>query len=179
MSRSRYKYSGDNRPHFLTCTIVGWLPIFSNSKMIDIIINSLKFLQKTDRIQVFGFVIMIDHLHLIASSENLSKEISHFKSFTARQIIQLLKDENDFNKLNIIRTFRKKFRKDRQFQVWQEGSYPKVIMNRKMMSQKLNYIHYNPVKKGYVSDPLDWNYSSARNYRDLKSLLDVNVNWLE
>jgi hypothetical protein len=41
--------------------------------------------------------------------------------------------------------------------------------------QKLNYIHYNPVRKGYVDDPLNWWYSSARNYVDKKSALEVKI----
>ncbi len=50
-------------------------------------------------------------------------------------------------------------------------------MNMEIMVQKLKYIHYNPVKRGYVNDPLDWWYSSARNYVDKQGALDVTVDW--
>jgi len=171
------KYFDDNCPHFLTCTIVGWLPIFAQQKYSNIAIESLDFLQKLNRLTIFGYVIMKDHLHLISSSKNLSKEISHFKSFTAQKILKLLKYDDNFITLNKMKNFKKKYRKDRQFQVWQEGSHPKAIFNFEIFVQKLNYIHYNPVRKGYVDNSEDWWYSSARNYVNKKSALDVTIDW--
>jgi hypothetical protein len=47
-----------------------------------------------------------------------------------------------------------KHKVDRQFQLWQEGSHPQQIDNDEMMWQKIEYIHYNPVRRGYVDDPL-------------------------
>jgi REP element-mobilizing transposase RayT len=177
MSRTRYKYSNIKLPHFITCTIVGWSPIFSDKKYSNIVIESLDFLQKSQRMTIFGYVIMKDHVHLIASSKNLSKEVSHFKSFTAHNIIKLLKYDENFQTLNELKYLKKKYRKDRQFQVWQEGSHPQAILNVEIFLQKLNYIHSNPVKKGYVDDSLDWWYSSARNYVDKKSALEVTIDW--
>ena len=85
--------------------------------------------------------------------------------------------EKDYQTLNKMKWYKKKYRRDRQFQVWQEGSHPKAILNMEIMVQKLKYIHYNPVKRGYVNDPLDWWYSSARNYVDKQGALDVTVDW--
>ncbi len=45
------------------------------------------------------------------------------------------------------------------------------------MRQKVNYIHENPVKRGYVELPEHWRYSSARNYAGQGGLLDVCVEW--
>jgi putative transposase len=46
-----------------------------------------------------------------------------------------------------------------------------------MMKQKVEYIHYNPVRRGYVDDPEVWRYSSARSYSGKKSLIEVNMDW--
>jgi hypothetical protein len=46
-----------------------------------------------------------------------------------------------------------------------------------MLRQKLEYIHNNPVKRGYVSDPTHWRYSSARNYAKIESLVAVTTDW--
>ena len=46
-----------------------------------------------------------------------------------------------------------------------------------MMRQKLDYIHQNPVKRGYVSDPTHWRYSSARNYLGEPGLVPVETDW--
>ena len=48
-------------------------------------------------------------------------------------------------------------------QVWQEGFHPKLITSEKMLLQKIEYIHNNPVKRGIVSLPEHWMFSSARN----------------
>jgi hypothetical protein len=62
-------------------------------------------------------------------------------------------------------------------QIWQEGVHPQLIQNEIMMRQKVEYIHNNPVKRGYVDDPLHWRYSSARNYAGLPGLLEVCKEW--
>ncbi len=67
--------------------------------------------------------------------------------------------------------------KDRKHQVWQHGSHPELIQNDAMMRQKLEYIHYNPVKRGYVDEPEHWRYSSARNYAQEDALLAVTTEW--
>ena len=66
-------------------------------------------------------------------------------------------------------------KKGQEYQVWEEGSQPKLITNRKMLNQKLNYIHYNPVRCGYIDDPSDWRYSSYRHYVGKECLLPITV----
>jgi hypothetical protein len=66
---------------------------------------------------------------------------------------------------------------DRTNQLWQEGSKPKQIEGDDMMVQKLEYAHYNPVKRGYVDEPVHWRYSSARNYAGLPGLIPVDMRW--
>ncbi len=46
MGRSRYKIYGPTQPHFITRTILNWLPIFTRKESVQIIIDSLKHLQK-------------------------------------------------------------------------------------------------------------------------------------
>jgi len=50
---------------------------------------------------------------------------------------------------------------------------PKRIGGREMLVQELDCMHNNPVKRGYVADPLHWWYSSARNYATEQGLVDV------
>jgi len=63
------------------------------------------------------------------------------------------------------------------YQVWQEGSHPVLIQSREMMLQRVEYIHNNPVRRGYVECPWYWRYSSALNYRGGVGLLDVVTQW--
>ena len=46
------------------------------------------------------------------------------------------------------------------------------------MRQKLDYMHANPLRRGYVDDPVHWRYTSARNYAGLPGLIDVTTDWL-
>jgi putative transposase len=68
---------------------------------------------------------------------------------------------------------------DQRFQVWQEGSHPQRIASDEMMVQKLEYMHQNPQKRGYVDEPTHWRYSSARNYAGLPGLIEVRTRWWE
>ncbi len=60
-------------------------------------------------------------------------------------------------------------------QVWQEGAHPKQIFDRKIMSQKIDYIYFNPVKRGYVDRPEHWRYSSTRTYLGQSGLIPITV----
>ena len=53
-----------------------------------------------------------------------------------------------------------------EYQEWQEGSHPKQIANDEMMRQKLEYMHNNPVKRGYVDEAVQWRYSRRATMRD-------------
>ncbi|WP_245587413.1 hypothetical protein [Cylindrospermum stagnale] len=62
-----------------------------------------------------------------------------------------------------------------EYQVWQEGFDPQVILDEEMFRQKLDYIHNNPVQRGYVDEPIYWRYSSCRNYIGQPGLLQVEL----
>lgn len=177
MGRSRYKIFDEAQPHFLTMTIVHWLPLLSNPEIANIILESLRFLHKERRVTFYAYVILENHLHLIASSEQLSKDIKDFKSFTARQIIDFLEDRKAFNILKQLRIAKLRHKKESDYQVWQEGSHPEQIISEKVLLQKIEYIHYNPVKRGYVDKPKHWRYSSARNYEGMEGLIEVTTDW--
>ena len=140
-------------------------------------LDSWRFLQGHGRLEIYAYVVMENHLHLIASSPDLSKEIGDFKSFTARTIIDYLIEKGARNVLRQLALHKSRYKKDRTYQLWQEGSHPQLIQSEEMMRQRVEYIHDNPVKRGYVDDPTHWRYSSARNYAGLAGLLDVTVVW--
>ncbi len=89
----------------------------------------------------------------------------------------LLQQENVKTILDQLAFYKKTHKVDREYQVWQEGIQPKLIQNNEMMKNKIEYIHNNPVKRGYVDEGQHWRYSSARDYEGLKGLLDVKLFW--
>src|SRR5205823_12883558 len=139
-TRSRYRFHEGHYAYFLTCTIVGWLPVFTRPETVQIIYDSWRFLQDNGRLTVYGYVILENHLHLIASSPDLSKEIGDFKSFTARRIIDYLEAKGASTLLKMLQFLKARHKTDRTYQLWQEGSHPQQIQNDEIMRQKLEYI---------------------------------------
>ena len=177
MPKSRYKIRDTHYPYFITATIVEWLPLFTDPKVVQFILDSMLFMQEQKRIVIYAYVIMENHLHMILSSPHLSSELGKFKSFTARQIIDFLENNNYHPILDKLRNYKLAFKTDRTYQCWQEGSHPKQISSREMMIQKIEYIHYNPVRRGYVDNPIHWRYSSARDYENQTGLIPINKDW--
>jgi hypothetical protein len=154
MSRSRYRFSDLHSAHFLTCTGVGWLPAFTRPELVQIVLDSWRFLQEKQRIVLYGYVILENHLHWIASVADLSKEVGDFKSFTARRIIDHLTQRGDTGLLGQLELLKARHKTDRTYQFWQEGSHPQEIFDDEVMWQKLEYTHMNPVKRGYVDEAI-------------------------
>ena len=177
MGRNRYKIYEPTHPHFITCTVLNWIPIFTNQESVDIIIDSLKYLQKSDNLTIHAYVVLENHLHLIAKSNDISQSMARFKAHTARTLIKLLTEKNVTTILDQLRFYKKAHKKDREYQLWQEGIKPKLIQSESMMLRYIDYIHNNPLKRGYVDEAKHWRYSSARDYEGVNGLLDIERCW--
>jgi len=177
MSRTRYKIYNKGQPHFLTATIVEWIPLFTNPEITSLVLDSLHFLQKERQVVLYAYVIMEHHLHLIASSPDLTRSIKEFKSFTARKIIDYVQARGFIGLLEKLHDAKEEPKTKSMYQVWQEGSHPQEIYGEKMLIQKIEYIHNNPVRRGYVDEAGYWRYSSARTYEGMEGLLEVRTDW--
>lgn len=176
MGRSRYKITSPELPHFITVTVLHWIPVFTRPATVIILLDSLRHLM-TEGLTVYAYVILENHCHLIVQSKSLDRDIARFKSYTAKQLIGYLNDNKVKQILDQLAFYKKAHKNDRAYQFWQEGVHPEWIQNDVMMRQKIDYIHYNPVKRGYVDEAVHWRYSSARNYAGQTGLLDVFRAW--
>ena len=176
MGRSRYKFIDNDNPYFMTCTVLNWIPVFTRPETVDILLNSLRYLTK-EGFTLYAYIILENHLHLIAKSTDLGRDIARFKSITARQTIVWLVENNVKVILDQLAFYKKAHKIDREYQFWQEGVHPELIQGEDMMRQKIDYVHFNPVKRGYVDCPEHWRYSSARNYLGLEGLIEVCTSW--
>jgi putative transposase len=71
------------------------------------------------------------------------------------------------NKIEMLEIFHKAALNEgrgNRYKVWQEGFHPIAVDSGDFFRQKLDYLHENPVRKGFVEKPEHWRYSSARNY---------------
>ncbi len=177
MTRTRYKIYNDQQPHFLTMTVVEWIPLFANPEVAATVIESLRFLQKERRMILYAYVVMEHHIHLIASSPELGKRAKEYKSYTARVIIDYLEERKSVSLLGKLHRAKLNHKMKCKYQLWQEGSHPEEICSEKMLIQKIEYIHNNPVRRGYVDEPQHWRYSSARDYEGKEGLIRVCTDW--
>lgn len=138
--------------------------MFKNPEFLQVIIDGLNFLATDREVIIYAYVIMPDHIHLVVKGNDLSKHISSFKSYSARRILDALEDHKLWTHLNVFKEAKCKFKKDRTHEFWTEGFHPKQIISSKMMEQKINYIHQNPVKTGLVANEHDWLHSSFNDY---------------
>ncbi|MDI6855056.1 MAG: transposase [Deltaproteobacteria bacterium] len=173
--RTRYRITDKSSPHFITCTIIEWLPVFTRKPYFGIIIDSLNYARQNKALKLYAYVILDNHLHLAASGDRLDLVLKEFKSHTAREIIKLATAENRTWLLNQFEYFKLKHKQTSRYQVWQEGFHPQLISSEDMLRQKIDYIHYNPVRIGLVERAEDWLYSSARNYLDKTGVLEVDA----
>ena len=149
-------------PQFYTATILEWKPLLSQDKYKNYIIESLQYLVKNKRITLFAFVIMKNHIHLIWQAiPDFTPEMiqASFMKFTARKI-----------KLDMIKKHPlvlEKFKvnaKDREYQFWERNPLGLDLYTHNVFMQKLEYIHWNPVKAGLCGMPEEYYYSSAKFY---------------
>jgi len=161
----------------MTCTILYWLPIFTNKDSVQIIIDSLTHLQKSDNLIIFSYVILENHLHLVAQSDDIAKTMQKFKSYTAYELLELLQKNNAQTLLQQLSFHKKAHRTESTYQIWEEGFHPKLIQSDSMMKEKIEYIHHNPVKRGYIEEAEHWRYSSAKDYAGIDGILKVERVW--
>jgi len=170
----------ENELHFLTFGIVDWIDIFSNRKFRDCIIDSLKYCRENKGLQLYAYVIMTNHLHLVARSNDdfkLSETIRDFKKFTSKNIYEALVSSFDPRRHWMKKLFLdhgEKNKNNKYIQLWQQHNHPIELFSNKIIDQKIDYIHNNPVKAGFVQNPEDYLYSSARNYAEMESVLEID-----
>ncbi|NBA88296.1 transposase [Emticicia sp. CRIBPO] len=166
--------------HFLTLTIVDWVDVFTRKKYRDILLDSLLFCQNEKGLTLTAYVIMSNHIHLIAQSENgrLSDLIRDFKKFTAQKILEEIETPEESRSDWMLKRFlfaARNNQKHSEHQFWKTGNHPEEIFSERFLWTKINYIHMNPVRAGIVSKASDYLYSSASNYVDRESLIPVTI----
>ncbi|MBJ6945809.1 hypothetical protein JG666_00640 [Vibrio cholerae] len=176
MGRSRYTITDPQQAHFITLTVLHWIPVFTRPATVEILLDSFRFLSK-DGLKVYAWVILENHCHFVLQSKALDRDIARFKSWTAKALIQYLVENNVRQILDQLAFYKKAHKGDRAYQFWQEGAHPELIQGEDMMRQKIEYIHQNPVKRGYVDEAAHWRYSSARDYLGQQGLLEVCKQW--
>ena len=182
MSR-KYKFGEASGAYFVSFATVYWIDVFTRDEYFAAITESLDYCRKNKGMELYGYCIMPSHVHLIfrSSLNDPSGLIRDFKGFTARKMLKLISENpQESRKEWLLWMFEHAGKSNsniQKMQFWQQNNQPIEIWSLKVFEQKLDYIHSNPVETGFVIDPIDWKYSSARNYGNNDStILEIDIN---
>lgn len=177
----KYKVRDHERAHYMTMTVVKWVDVFTRKNHRTVIVDSLNYCCRNKGLELFGWCLMSNHLHLIGRAKDgftLPEIIRDFKKHTAKQIIgQIMKEPESRREwmLNIFAKEASRLKRVSGYKFWQDGFRPKELNGNRFIAQKVRYMHANPVVAGVVKHPEDWVYSSGTNYADGIGLVDVIV----
>jgi putative transposase len=159
----RYRFHVDGALFYVTFTIVDWLPVFVSEAACKIVAESLNFCHRQKGLRINAYVIMPTHFHGIFFHETfqakpLENVVTDFRKFTGRQLA-------DFCKAHMPASFTQVLEQrsgdDRERRLWQPTRHPVQIENEKFWQTKFDYLHANPCRKGLVTQPEHWRFSSA------------------
>src|SRR5207237_1108420 len=157
-------FHSDGTLFYVTFTVVDWLPVFVSEAAFKIITESLNFCHRQKGLRTNAYVVMPTHLHGIFFHETfqakpLENVLTDFRKFTGRQLA-------DFSQTHLPPCFREVLRlragDDRDRRFWQPTRHPEQIETEKFWQAKFDYLHANPCRKGLVTQPEHWRFSSAK-----------------
>ena len=166
----KYKMRDNDKAYFVTLTVVDWLDVFTHKNHKLKLVESIIFCQKHKGLEIYGWCLMTNHLHMIAKAvgnQTLPEILRDFKNYTAKAIIQQMEDDPESRKAWMLARFKyngKYLKRIENYKFWQDGNHAETINCNKIFYQKLDYIHYNPVAAGLCKFPEEYHYSSALFY---------------
>ena len=172
MSR-KYKFHNPDGIYFISFAVEGWIDVFTRNEYKNILVENLAYCQKNKGLEIFAWCIMTNHVHLIIRAQEgylLQDIIRDFKKFTSKALIKAIRENPQESRKEMLMT---QFVKPAGTQFWRRDNKPIELWSNEVITQKLQYIHENPVEAGFVFKPEDYIYSSAYDYAGGKGMLDV------
>ena len=178
MSRN-YKFHNPDGLYFVSFAVVEWLDVFTRNEYKDILVESLNYCQKEKGLEIIAWCIMTNHVHLVFRTINEYKPeqvLGDLKRHTSKKIVKAIAaNPQESRKEYFLQTFKKAAEKSSNvitYQFWRHDNHPIELWSNKVIAIKVNYIHQNPVKAGYVYRAEDYIYSSAIDYAGEKGLVE-------
>jgi putative transposase len=141
----RFQQSGHS--HFVTFTCYHRRPNFSSPDVYDLFLDVLERMRRRFGMLVYGYVVMPEHVHLLTSEPDLgllADALHYLKLSSAKRLICMGSVSAGA--------------------FWQKRYYDRNVRDEREFTEKLRYIHRNPVRRGLVLGPADWKWSSFRHY---------------
>jgi REP element-mobilizing transposase RayT len=177
MTNRRPDFNPDHL-YFITTKAVDYVHLFRRDLAKRLLVDTLDCMQLREQLTLFAFVIMPNHLHLIAQcppEKPVKDLVRDYKKYVADRLIRQYQVEKNQKVLNFLSS--KVTRPDKQkYKVWEDGYNAKNVFSPEFLRQKLEYLHYNPCQPQWslVKNPADYIWSSARfYYTDQPSIIPV------
>ena len=178
MSRN-YKFHNPDGVYFVSFAVVEWLDVFTRHEYKAILVDSLRYCQLKKGMEIFAWCIMSNHMHLIFRSASEQKPellLGDFKRFSSKAVLRAIasnpqESRKDFL-LNRFSEAGNKASNVKRYQFWQHDNKPIELWSNKVIDEKINYIHQNPVEEGLVFRAEDYRYSSAADYAGERGILE-------
>jgi len=178
---TKYKFHDPDACYFVTFAVVGWVDLFTRNVYKDILLESWRYCQQQKGLLIHAYVIMTNHVHMIISRNSdplLEAIMRDMKKFTSSKLLEAIKKEPESRKEWMQMLFRQAGENNSNnkiFQLWQQDNHPIECGSPTILRQKMDYVHENPVRAGFVEKSEDWTYSSAAHYYcGKKSLIELS-----
>jgi putative transposase len=182
MSGDQYKISDQHSCYFLTITVVQWIDVFTRKSYKDIIVDSLNYCVEHKGLELYAWVIMSNHIHLVArvnKPNRMSDFLRDFKKFTSKQILGCIQSIPESRREWLLDKFSFEARKTgraENYKLWKDSNHALDLQSYAIdIFEKINYIHENPVKAGLVREPEHYICSSAIDYAGEQGLVKVVI----
>jgi len=140
-SLERFHNSGDL--HFITFSCRHRAPLLGNPEARTIFVRALEAMRLRSGVDIHAYVVMPEHIHLLIGEpehHSIARAMQGLKQATSRHIAP------------------------NQGPLWEPRYYDFNVYSGRKRIEKLRYIHRNPVRRGLVTDPADWLWSSFLQY---------------
>jgi putative transposase len=155
---------------FITTSTYRRAPLFLSQRFCRCFVQRLEEVREELKFLLIGWVLMPDHFHLLLKpqpAETTPLILKGLKEQTADRILKTLKENLQYpwcRKMLARLRLPPTVHDESHYRLWQRRFYPFNVFSEKKRQEKLNYMHNNPVKRGLVSSPGDWPWSSWRFY---------------
>ena len=160
--------------YFVTLTVVDWIDVFTRRYYNDYIIENLAWNQANKNLNIYAYVIMTNHIHMVANvtDGSLGEVWGKFKTYTSKRLYEMIAGNVQESRrewmLHAFDRVGKYNPLNTNHQFWQNGNYPVLLYSPAVIEQKIDYIHENPVRAGFVGSAHEYWYSSANPESPLK-----------
>lgn len=140
------------------------IPIFTNH--IEILRSAFRNTLRNYKFDIIAICVLPEHIHLILNPDEIKdypKIISSVKHYFSKNVGQVFKVDN----------LKVGYKNKREKGIFQRRYFEHTIVSEEDLNNQIDYIHFNPVKHGYVKSVKDWKYSSFHKFVQ-NNLYDIN-----